>query len=231
MSKPSRRPGREEHKERYRAQKRALRQRQREQGLIPHVRPSASNSKSEMVTVEEEQAARETTVVEQVVVMRTLLPVLLSSLSEIEDPRQAKKVRHQLSALLLYGILMFVYQMASRREATRKMTQPQFMENLKLLFPEVEDLPHHDTLARLLARIEVEQIRDGLVHMMRTVLRRKKLRRFLTTQGWLRIAVDGTQKLARDFCISDEYLQRTVGNGDKTETQYYVYIPVLPVAL
>jgi hypothetical protein len=62
------------------------------------VRPSASNRKSEMVTVEEEQAARQTAVLEQVVVMRTLLPVLLSNLSEIEDPRQARKVKHQLSA-------------------------------------------------------------------------------------------------------------------------------------
>ncbi len=108
MSKPSRRPGREEQKAQYRAQKRVLRQRQREQGLVPPVRPSASNSKSEHETVEEEQVARETAVVEQVLVMRTLLPVLLSSLSDIEDPRQAKKVRHQLAALLLYGILMFV---------------------------------------------------------------------------------------------------------------------------
>jgi len=79
-------------------------------------------------------------------VEQTLLPVLLRNLSDIEDPRQAKKVKHQLSALLLYGILMFVYQMGSRREATRKMTQPQFAENLRLVFPEVEDLPHHDTL-------------------------------------------------------------------------------------
>jgi len=229
--KTSHRPFREEQKERYREQKRVLRQRQREQGLTPPVRPSASNSKSEFVTVEEEQAARETAVVEQVVVMRTLLPVLPSTLSDIGDPRQAKKVRHQLAALLLYGILMFVYQMASRREATRKMTQPQFMENLKLLFPEVEALPHHDTLARLLARIEVEQIQDGLIQMMRTLLRRKKLRRFLTTQGWLRVAVDGTQKLARDFCISDEYLQRTHKNGDTTQTQYYVYILEANVAL
>ena len=223
MSKPSRRPGREEQKERYRAQKRVLRQRQRTEGMTVPVRPSASNRKSESVTVEEEQAARQTAVLEQVVVMRTLLPVLLSNLSEIDDPRQARKVKHQLSALLLYGILMFVYQMASRREANRKMTQPQFMENLKLLFPEVEDLPHHDTLARVLAKIEVEQIQDALVELLRTLLRRKKLRRFLV-DGWLRVAVDGTQKLARDESISDEYLQRTHKNGDKTETQYYVYI-------
>ena len=229
-SKTSRRPGREEQKKRYRAKRRLLRERQRQRGPRPPVRESASNRKSEMVTVEEEQAARVTAVLEQVVVMRTLLPVLLRSLSEIEDPRQARKVTHQLAALLLYGILMFVYQMASRREATRKMTQPQFMENLKLLFPEVEDLPHHDTLGRVLARIEVEQIQDALVEMVRTLLRRKKLRRFLV-DGYLRIAVDGTQKLARDECISDEYLQRTHKNGDKTQTQYYVYILEATVVL
>jgi len=228
--KTSRRPFREEQKEKYRAQRRILRQRQDEQGLVPPTRPSASNSKSEMETVEEEQAARVTAVLEQVVVMRTLLPLLLSNLSEIEDPRQAKKVKHQLSALLLYGILMFVYQMGTRREATRKMTLPQFMENLKLLFPEVEDLPHHDTLARVLARIEVERIQDALLEMVRTLLRRKKLRRFLM-DGWLRIAIDGTQKLVREVCLSDHYLQRTVGSGDKKETQYYVYILEATVVL
>lgn len=222
--KTSRRPGREKQKERYRQKKRELRERQREQGLIPHERPSASNSKSEYATPEEERAGRESAVVEQVLVMRTLLPVLLSTLSEIDDPRQAKKVRHQLAALLLYGTLMFVFQMRSGRDATQKMTRPQFMANLMLLFPELEDLPHHDTLTRLLARIEVEEIQDGLVQMVRTLLRRKKLRRFLTSQGWLRIAFDGTQKLARDLCISDEYLQRTHGSGDTAHTQYYVYI-------
>ena len=183
------------------------------------------------MTVAEEQEARVKAVLEQVVTMRTLLPVLLESLSGIEDPRQAKKVKHQLAALLLYGILMFVYQMASRREATRKMTQPQFMENLKLLFPEIQDLPHHDTLGRVLARIEVEQIQDALLEMVRTLLRRKKLRRFLM-DSWLRIAIDGTQKLARDVCLSDHYLERTYNkDSDKEQTQYYVYILEAAVVL
>lgn len=226
----SRRQGREEQRSKYRVERRLLRLKQREEGLVVPRRPSASNAKSEMKTVEEEQAAREATVLEQVVVMRTMLPVLLSNLSEIEDPRQPGKVKHQLSALLLYGILMFVLQMASRREANRTMTRPQFMENLKLLFPEVEDLPHHDTLARVLARIEVEKIQDTLVDLLRTLLRRKKLRRFLV-DGWLRVAVDGTQKLARDVCISDHYLQRTHTNGDETETEYYVYILEATVVL
>jgi hypothetical protein len=92
--------------------------------------------------------------------------------------------------------------MGSRREANRTMTRPQFLENLKLLFPELEDLPHHDTLSRLLARVDVEQIQEALVELLRTVLRRKKLRRFLV-DGWLRVAVDGTQKLACEVCVND----------------------------
>ena len=62
---------------------------------------------------------------------------------------------------MIYGILTFVFQMSSRREANREMTRPMFMENLKLLFPELEDLPHNDTLMRLLARIDVKEIEDA----------------------------------------------------------------------
>lgn len=222
-AKTSRRPGREEQKQRYREQRRILRQRQHAQGLEAPSRATASNATCEMETVEEEQAVRAMAVVEQVVVMRTLLPVLLHNLRGIEDPRQSAKVKHQLSAVLLYGILLFVYQMGSRREANRTMTRPQFMENLKLLFPELEDLPHHDTLSRLLARVDVEQIQEALVELLRTVLRRKKLRRFLV-DGWLRVAVDGTQKLACEVCVNDHLLQRTRSNGDSSETQYYVYV-------
>jgi hypothetical protein len=229
-AKISGRPGREEQKQKCRMQRRALRQRQRAQGLEPPSRPAASNAICGMETVEEEQAARAMAVVEQVVIMRTLLPVLLRNLRGIEDPRQSAKVKHQLSALLLYGILLFVYQMASRREANRTMTRPQFLQNLKLLFPEVEELPHHDTLARVLARVDVEQIQEALIELLRTVLRRKKLRRFLM-DGWLRIAVDGTQKLAREVCVNDHLLERTHSNGDSSQTEYYVYILEAAVVL
>ncbi len=59
---------------------------------------------------------------------------------------------------MIYGVLIFVLQMSSRREANRELTRPMFKENLRLLFPELEDLPHQDTLMRLLDRIEVDQI-------------------------------------------------------------------------
>ena len=78
----------------------------------------------------EEQAAREAAVAGQLGVFRTLLPKLLKDLSNIGDPRQAKKVKHKLTAVLLYGLLSFVFQMASlgakpiKRSAARHFWPP-----------------------------------------------------------------------------------------------------------
>ena len=59
---------------------------------------------------------------------------------------------------MLYGILAFVFQYTSRRQANAEMTRPMFEQNLRALFPELETLPHADTLFRLLSKIDVDQI-------------------------------------------------------------------------
>ena len=70
-----------------------------------------------------------------------------------------------MTAVLLYGLLMFVLQMSSRREANRELTRPQFVENLKTLFPELETLPHGDTVNRVLAEIDVENIQQTHIEL------------------------------------------------------------------
>lgn len=72
----------------------------------------------------------------QLRILRRELPRLLARLGQIPDFRNPHKRRHKLTVLLLYGLLMFVFQFASRREANREMTRPQFEANLRLLFPE-----------------------------------------------------------------------------------------------
>ena len=79
-----------------------------------------------------------------------MLPKLLKDLGKIPDPRQPKKVKHKLTVVLLYGLLSFVLQMTSRREANRELSRPAFLATLQQLFPELESLPHADTLNRLL---------------------------------------------------------------------------------
>ncbi len=228
MSKPSRRPNREEIKEQKKKIKeaeKALREKQKACGLKVPSGFSVPNSKSKYKTVEEEIKARNVAVTEEVRVFKANLPILLRRLSQISDPRNPKKIKHKLTVLMLYGILGFVYQMSSRREANKKMTNPVIMENLKLLFPELESIPHNDTLERLLARIDVNEIEKAQIELVNKLIRNKKFLRYLI-EGRYPIAIDGTQKLVRDYLWSEECLERNVKvkKGEEPRKQYYVYV-------
>lgn len=121
MSNVSRRPHREEIKATRRQRKRAQKQlghTHEENGMKKTSHNTIANHKSRYLSVEEEGLARNQATWEQLKVFRSQMPVLLRRLSQIPDPRSAKKTKHRLSALLLYGILSFVLQMASSREAT-----------------------------------------------------------------------------------------------------------------
>jgi len=226
MSKESRRLGREEIKELRKQRKKAakaLREKQQAQGLLAPVKVAMPNRKSAYKNVEEEQEVRQEATTEQVRVFRAQLPMLLKRLSKIKDPRNPKKIKHKHTLLMIYGILTFVLQMSSRREANREMTRPKFMESLKLLFPELEDVPHNDTLMRLLARIDVNEIESALIGLVRKLIRAKKFVRYLVDNRYP-IAIDGSQKVVRNVLWSEECLEREVGKGDDSKTQYYVYV-------
>jgi hypothetical protein len=178
--------------------------------------------------VEEERDARQEAVEEQIKVYRAVLPTLLKRLRKIRDPRNPKTIKHKSTVLMLYGLLAFVFQMSSRREANRQMSQPMFEENLRRMFPELESTPHQDTLNRLLAVIEVEQIQEALVELMQRFIRQKKFYRYLVSKRYP-LAIDGTQKMVREGCWAEECLERQVPSPEAegkaaTRWQYYVYV-------
>ena len=181
------------------------------------------NTCSAYASITEEQQAREGAVSGQIRVLRRELPALLERLGQIPNPRNPNKCRHQLTVLLLYGLLMFVFQFASRREVNREMTRPQFEANLKLLFPELETLPHADTLFRLLRDIDVAHLEQAHVDLVRRLIRAKTFRRYLINHAYP-IAIDGSQKFARDALWDENPLQRTLGQEGQQHTQYFVYV-------
>ena len=75
---------------------------------------------------------------------------------------------------MLYGVLIFVLQYTSRRQANEEITNPMFEQNLRLLFPELETLPHADTLFRLLSKIDVDQIAHAHIDLVDKLIRNKK---------------------------------------------------------
>ena len=227
MSKASRRPtraARKAHSEKLKQAQRQLRAEQLEQGLWLGPRPSVSNRLCPYRTEAEEQAARESAVEGQLGIFRQLLSGLLKDFSGLSDPRQAKKVKHQLSAVLLYGLLSFVFQMASRREANRELSRPTFIATLQELFPELESFPHADTLHRVLQKLEVSQLEQAHVALIRRLIRQKKFRRYLIDHCYP-IAIDGTQKLVRQGQWWDEaWLERRHKSDQGDVVQQYVYV-------
>jgi hypothetical protein len=206
---------------------RKLRERQAAEGLKPFPTATIANAKSEWTTVDEEKQARQQAIEEQFRVYRSVLPTLLKRFEQIRDPRNPKTIQHKSTVLLLYGILAFAFQMASRREANREMTLPQFQENLRLLFPELDSVPHQDTINRLLARIQIDQIQDALIELLQHFIRNKKFYRYLASNRYL-IVMDGTQKLTRDFlwaeCLKRELRHKQKDGTTTVRPQYYVYV-------
>jgi len=230
MSKPSLRPTREarkEHKQKVLKAQHQLRDQQAQHGLLPLPQRSVPNRLCPYQSEAEEQAAREAAVAGQVGVFRALLPKLLKDLSKIADGRQAKKVKHKLTVVLLYGLLSFVFQMASRREANRELSRPVFLATLQALFPELETLPHADTLHRVLQGLAVSELEQAHVALIRRLIRNKKFRRYLINHCYP-IAIDGTQKLMRQGQWWEEaWLERrhdSEGEDDTSWVQQYVYV-------
>ena len=186
-------------------------------------------------TEEEERCARQQISKEQINVFRSQLPLILNGLKKIPDHRNPKKIKHKMTVLMLYGLLMFVFQFASRREVNREMTRPLFEKNLKDFFPELNSLPHADTLFRVLKKIDIEQLECIQIDVLNDLIRKKKFKRYLINNCYP-IAIDGSQKLARKDLFTEELLQRKKrkkkgeNNEDKTEEeeedeyQYYVYV-------
>jgi hypothetical protein len=90
-------------------------------------------------------------------------------------------------------------------------------------FPEIENLPHNDTLMRLLTNIDVAQIEQGLIKCIQKLIRNKKFIRYLIDKHYP-IAIDGTQKMIRDYIWSEQCQERTVGKEGQKYKQYYVYV-------
>lgn len=187
-----------------------------------------TNRCSPCETIEQERNERNVSVEEQVRIISAQLPILLKRLDKIPDPRQPYKIKHKLTTLMIYGILCFVLQVSSRREANDKLSWPQFQQNLFALFPNLETMPHADTLFRLLRAMgeDVLEIEQALIDLVRQLIRKKKFRRYLINNCYP-IAIDGSRKITFNGLWDDALLQQRVRGseaGGDAEYQYYIYV-------
>jgi hypothetical protein len=152
--------------------------------------------------------------------LRFLLPGALAKLSTLEDPRCEKKCDHTLPTLIIYGLLMFIINIPSRRAANREIGGEAVHGMIKQIIPELATIPHADTLARLLKRIDANNIElhyeDAIIEFIKSETFRE------LNPGRCLIAIDGTQKYSRKYMFDEKALVRNRGNEEKE--RYCVYI-------
>ncbi|GGJ90984.1 hypothetical protein GCM10007063_12050 [Lentibacillus kapialis] len=199
-----------------------LRDQKKKQGKDYPPTQTLPNRKSSSKTPEEEQQMIQQTTEEKLKVYGRFLPGLLKKLGKIPDPRSPKKTKHKITVLMIYGIFMFVFQMTSRRETNRDMTGPQLLKNLQATFPKLVDMPHQDTLCRLLEKIDVEYIKMTYIALLKKLIRNKIFQNLLYNKRYL-VAIDGTQKYTMEEQWDERFLRRKI-TGSDDEYQYYAYV-------
>lgn len=190
--------------------------------LHPNTYP---NRKSPYATSAEEQEARQADTGAWFETLFTWLPGWIEQFAQIPDPRQPGKVQHKLTVVLVYGVMLFLWQCGSRRAGNRELTQPAVWETLQAAFPELDTIPHMDTVARVLERIPADQFEPILLDTIKRLLRNRRLTTWMVRHQYL-VAVDGTLKWSADYPWALQALTKTL-DGEKTLYQAYVLEAVL----
>jgi hypothetical protein len=179
-----------------------------------------ANRKSPFSSAEEEQAGRQSALQAQVDAWCLYLPGLVAAFARIRDPRRPGSIKHKSVVLLTFGVLLFIFQYSSRREANRELTAPSFWELVREIFPEIDSIPHADTLARFLESIEPSELQSVLKDTVKRLLRNGRLKSFLVQHRYV-VAIDGTQKFTSQKPFAPEALRRR--HGQQAES-YVVYV-------
>ncbi len=134
-------------------------------------RTQAYNKKSASKTIEEQQSVYEDIFAAQIKAWRPMLPVIIKHFSKIKDPREVGKIKHSLPALLLLGLFMFIFRLPSKRAFNSELTEPVIHSKLQEIFPEIDSIPHADTLSRILSRVNIIEIEEALVNMVGALIK------------------------------------------------------------
>lgn len=187
-------------------------------------RTNAHNRKCTFHTVDEERRYPANLLQDQLRVWKKVIPNLLRKFSQIPDPRKPAGITHKKTVLMMYGLLAFVFKISSCREMNRELSSPVVFDQLKLIFPDIDSLPHACTLTRFLEKTNPQELEEANIYLIRDLMRNKKFKKLLIN-GCLPVTVDGAQKLYRDGVLQNpRWCERVVGGEDNKRKQQYVYV-------
>ncbi len=144
----------------------------------------------------------------------------------VGDSRDAERITYPMEELLFTGILMYLFQLGSRRDINHKLRGNEAAEEkTKQLFG-TEKIPHGDTLNYGFKGLKVEDLQEVVCRMMATLIRKKVLANWRLFGVYYLVAIDGTGVLSFSERHCEYCLTQKLNNG----TVRY-YHPVLEAKL
>ena len=194
------------------------------EGNLTPPKTDLANIKFPAHTVSEEGDILREPLAAEIAAWNKIIPGLIKDFERIKDPRNPNKITHSITVIFIYALLLFLFRLPSRKEINLSLARPKFFENIKTLFPEIDSKPHSDTVARMLERIDPDEIQKAHINMLQRLINNKKFSHLLI-DGELPISIDGVEKIKRKGVLQDaQWLERNIGSKDEKEIQQYVYI-------
>lgn len=148
-------------------------------------------------------------------------PFLHTEFQEMDDKRSSKNSTYPLSIVMHTILEMFLCKLGSIRQITNYLSKGEIRFNR--LLTGKEKLPHGDTTRNVAKQVKVDELEEILAKMTRRTIRMKILDKY-RLEGYLLVAIDGTQTHTFSEKHCDNCLQRTFNKGKENErTQYYHY--------
>jgi hypothetical protein len=142
---------------------------------------------------------------------RHILPGILSYVREVGDPRSPRGLKHDFAVLMLHAVLMFAFGIGSRRRSNRELASRDAFGTLSAVFPELSSMPHADTVANMLERVDPDALQGQYAKMLGKMAAGAEFRDRCAEGGRLTVAVDGSQSFTRDCGWSAKALCRHLG--------------------
>jgi len=175
--------------------------------------------------------------------IRTFFPKLGKWVRAISDPRNANQIDYDSEVIVWVAIFVGLLRLGSMRNINlligRDSDDPSiFLDNFKSLFPllnikqfDLEGIPHYDTVIRLINRLDLKDIEQIFVKMLRYLIRKKALEKFRLVDKYYQIAIDGSRILKFNSRHCDQCLSRKIKEDDKGNPIYEYYHYVLDAKL
>lgn len=121
--------------------------------------------------------------------------------SQVTDPRSRRKIIYPLPALILTGILMFLFHLGARRQIRLQLHTAAAAATFNALFG-VDTMPHGDTLNDTFMQCDPEEFQRVVCRLDQVLIRKKVLSSWRVLDKYFVVAVDGTGTVtyARRHC-------------------------------